>query len=192
MKIQIISGKARNLALNVPQGESVRPTSARSRKAMFDSLAVFQGKIIVDLFAGSGALGLEAASRGAAKVYFVEVNLANSRIIEENINRVKRTGVETDFLVIKADAAVGDRYIGIAKNPDIIFADPPYAESGHFFRKLTGDQQFIQWVEDALLVWEVPDFGDPDGSFLQAPGWNLKRRKYGSREFILYKVENLK
>ena len=187
--MQIISGKARNLALNVPPGESVRPTSARSRKAMFDSLSVFQDKIIVDLFAGSGALGLEAASRGAAKVYFVETNIANARIIEENINRVKRTGVEADFLVIKADAAVCDRYVGTAKNPDMIFADPPYPESGHFFRKLTGDQQFMQWAKDALLVWEMPDFGDPDGSFLQAPGWNLRRRKYGSREFILAEVK---
>lgn len=187
--MQIISGKARNLALNVPQGESVRPTSARSRKAMFDSLAVFQDKIIVDLFAGSGALGLEAASRGAAKVYFVEVNVANARIIEENINKVKRTGVEADFLVIKADAAFCERYTGMVKNPDMIFADPPYAESGTFFRKLTGDQQFIQWAKGGLLVWEIPDFGDPDGSFLQAPGWNLRRRKYGSREFILAEVK---
>lgn len=183
--MQIISGKARNLTLNVPPGEAVRPTSARSRKAMFDSLAAFQGKIIVDLFAGSGALGLEAASRGATKVYFVEVNLVTSRTIEENINKIKRTGVEADFLVLKADASNSERYIGMANNPDIIFADPPYAESGHFFRKLTGDQQFIQWAKNALLVWEIPDFGDPDGSFLQAPGWHLKRRKYGSREFIL-------
>ncbi|MFA6103185.1 MAG: RsmD family RNA methyltransferase [Victivallaceae bacterium] len=187
--MQIISGKARNLALNVPQGESVRPTSARSRKAMFDSLAVFQDKVIVDLFAGSGALGLEAASRGAAKVYFVEVNVANARIIEENINRVKRTGVETEFLVIKTDASVCGRYSGMAKNPDMIFADPPYGESGQFFRSLTADQQFIQWVNGALLIWEMPDFGDPDGSFLQAPGWNLRRRKYGSREFILAEVK---
>ncbi len=187
--MQIISGKARNLSLNVPHGESVRPTSARSRKAMFDSLAVFQDKIIIDLFAGSGALGLEAASRGAAKVYFVESNIANARIIEENINKVRRTGVEADLLVIKTDAAACERYIGMAKNPDMIFADPPYAESGHFFRKLTGDQQFIQWSKGALLVWEIPDFGDPDGSFLQASGWNMRRRKYGSREFILAEVK---
>lgn len=187
--MQIISGKARNLTLNVPQGESIRPTSARSRKAMFDSLAVFQNKIIVDLFAGSGALGLEAASRGAAKVYFVESNIANSRIIEENINKVRRTGADADFTIIKADATICGRYIGMAKNPDMIFADPPYAESGIFFRKITGDQQFILWAKDALLIWEIPDFGDPDGSFLQAPGWNLKRRKYGSREFILAEVK---
>lgn len=187
--MEIISGKARNLSLKVPQGDSVRPTSARSRKAMFDSLAIFLDKIIVDLFAGSGALGLEAASRGAEKVYFIDADIASCRIIEENILRVKRTGVESDFMVIKADAAICDRYTGTAKNPDIIFADPPYPESGKFFRQLTGDRQFMEWAKNALLVWEIPDFGDPDGSFLQAPGWNLKRRKYGSREFILAEVK---
>ncbi|MHB9139476.1 MAG: RsmD family RNA methyltransferase [Victivallaceae bacterium] len=187
--MEIISGKARNLSLKVPQGDSVRPTSARSRKAMFDSLAIFLDKTIVDLFAGSGALGLESASRGAKKVYFIELDVANCRIIEENIHKVKRTGVESEFIVIKADAAAPDRYISVAKKPNIIFADPPYPESGKFFRQLTGNQQFMEWAKDALLVWEVPDFGDPDGSFLQAPGWNLRRRKYGSRVFVLAEVK---
>ena len=70
--MNIISGKARRILLTVPKGMAVRPTSVRARKALFDSLGDFSGANVVDLFSGSGSLGLEAASRGAAKVVMVE------------------------------------------------------------------------------------------------------------------------
>ena len=88
--MRISAGKARGIVLNVPPGLSVRPTAGRARQALFDSIGDLSGLTILDLCAGSGGIGLEAASRNAGTVVFVENLSKNIRIIEENIEKVRK------------------------------------------------------------------------------------------------------
>lgn len=182
--MQIIAGNARNIILDMPDGDSIRATPVRSRKALFDSIAVFKDKTVVDLFAGSGALGLESASRGAGRVVFVEQNSLHCRLIEKNMAKVSRAGVTAELKLICGNALVTENYSGVIASPDYVFADPPYRESGECFRSLINNANFRVWLNNGVLIWEIPDFGDPDGAFLPDKNWRFVRRKYGSREFI--------
>ena len=167
--MRIIAGKARNLELNVPEGMGVRPTSGRGRKALLDSLGELDDAAVLDLFAGSGAFALECASRGAGQVTMVELSTAHIAVIRENCRKVERTGVEAALEILQGDARNVQLY---ANSPaDLIFADPPYAESGKFFKELTADPEFQSAFEGALLVWEIPDTPGARGEFLDAPGF---------------------
>ena len=104
--MKIISGQAANLEIFTTNDLTVRPTLIRSRKALFDHLGnSIVGKNILDLFAGSGALGLEGASSGAAKVTFVEINPEHVKIIFNNIARIFKTKVKCDCQVKTCDAS---------------------------------------------------------------------------------------
>lgn len=186
--MQIIAGKARSIELNVPPGMGVRPTAGRSRKALFDSIGgALPGCCVLDLFAGSGALALEAASRGAAALWLVESNPRHAAVIEENIRKVRRAGVETPIELLRAsvlDTAVWVRRIVPA--PDFIFADPPYAESAEFFRQLTADARFTEAFAGARLIWEIPDTPGAVGNFLSSSGvTSLQVRRFGGSDFLL-------
>lgn len=167
--MRIIAGIARNLELNVPEGMGVRPTSGRGRKALLDSLGDMEEAAVLDLFSGSGAFGLECASRGAGEVTLVELSSAHIAVIRDNLKRVQRTGVETPVEIIQADAMNPALYARVPA--DLIFADPPYAESGQFFRKLTADPVFLEAFDGALLVWEIPDTPGARGDFINAPNF---------------------
>ncbi|MCF6174174.1 MAG: RsmD family RNA methyltransferase [Victivallaceae bacterium] len=191
--MNIISGIAGGIRLNVPKGIKVRPTSGRARKALYDSIGDFNGKTIVDLFAGSGALGLEAASRGAARVIFVEKERKFCRNIEENIAKVKNSGIECRFDIITGDASNAALFCRPGLNVDIVLADPPYPISGECFQRLGNNQQFAQWLAGAELIWEFPDTGDPDGSFLTTEYLQVKRRRnFGGTTFIFAGTKNKK
>lgn len=168
--MRIIAGKARNLELNVPEGIGVRPTSGRGRKALLDSLGVLEDAAVLDLFSGSGAFGFECASRGAGAVTLVELSAAHLAVIRENCRKVQKTGVAADIEIIQGDALAVSRYAHV--EADLIFADPPYAESGDFFRKITSDPLFQSSFEGALLVWEIPDTPGARGDFIDAPGFD--------------------
>lgn len=167
--MRIIAGKARNLELNVPEGMGVRPTSGRGRKALLDSLGSLESAAVLDLFAGSGAFALECASRGAGEVTMVELSTAHLGVIRENLRKVQKTGVEAAFELLQGDALNLSLYRHAPA--DLIFADPPYAESGAFFRKLTSDPEFQRTFEGALLVWEIPDTPGARGDFLEPEGF---------------------
>lgn len=125
--MRVIAGLARGHRLVVP-GSIARPTTDRVREAVFSSLGdLVVGAWVLDLFAGSGALGLEALSRGAASVRFVDASPQAIRAIEENLRRTKLAGGEA--LRRDALAFLG----GVApESCDLVFADPPYVrdESG--------------------------------------------------------------
>lgn len=121
-RIRIIAGEARGRRLRGPDDRQVRPTSDRVREALFSILAGrVPGGRFLDLFAGTGANGLEAWSRGAARVVLVDNSTASMSIIRENVRTMGMTG---DLRCIQADlprdlARVDGHF-------DIIFADPPY------------------------------------------------------------------
>jgi len=183
--MNIISGIARGVKLEVPKGLDVRPTAIRVRKSLFDSLRVFQNLTIVDLFSGIGALGLEAASRGAGDVYFVESSSENCRFIEKNIQKLKRAGVKAKMNVVKCDAMrVYDRLPELSGKVDIIFADPPYNMAEAITKNLFGSERFIEWTGNALFILESPSETGrkPDSKDLDL--WNTKKcRKLGQSIF---------
>lgn len=188
--MQIIGGQARNIVLNVPPGIGVRPTAGRARKALFDSLGgCLAGACVFDLCAGSGALALEAASRGAAGAVLVESDPRHIRVIEENIARVERAGVKCAFEVKQAAAENPAGWLGRAPAPDVIFVDPPYAVSAELFEKLLGNAAFRERAAGALVVWEIPDEPGSIGEFLRRPPLaNQRIRRFGGTDFLLGEV----
>lgn len=128
--MRIIAGIGRGLPLNVPRGANTRPTSDRVREAVFSSLGerVLDANAL-DLFAGTGALGLEAASRGAKSVTFVENDRNALECLQKNLQSFRRQpGMTCELEVIRADVFTQlCRFAGRQFN--LIFADPPYGET---------------------------------------------------------------
>ena len=179
--MEIVSGLARGVKLTVPPGETVRPTAVRARKALFDSLGNFAGMRVADLCAGAGGLGLEAASRGAAEVIFVERDPRHVRILERNIAAVIKTGVAAELRIVNCDVRDAGRWC--TEKFDVLFADPPYAGSGEIFAAVLPELR--KRAAGALLVWELPDTPGAKGAFL-TPGGRF--RKFGAAEFLLLQL----
>ena len=121
--MRIIAGKWRGRTLETPAGQTTRPTADRARETLFSMLASrlgsFEDLAVADLFAGSGALGFEALSRGARAATFVEADHMAAAIIRRNADRLK-----APFQLFNCSALALPR----SEPFDLIFADPPYAE----------------------------------------------------------------
>jgi 16S rRNA (guanine966-N2)-methyltransferase len=119
---RVIAGTAGGRELRTPAGRGTRPTSDRVREALFSALEArdaLSGARVLDLYAGSGALGLEAASRGAAEVTLVESDRAAASVIRDNAARL---GLQVSVLPQTVSSALG----GAARPVDLVFLDPPY------------------------------------------------------------------
>jgi len=186
-QMNIISGTARNLELADLPDSAVRPTAVRARKALFDSIGVFAGKTVLDLFSGSGALALEAASRGASTVVMVENDPAHVACIRENCRRVTAAGADAEKLILEFDALFPQRYLPkLPALPDLIFADPPYADSSKFFHRLLSDETFVTELSGSRLIWEVPDTPGALGEFMEHPALSdVTIRRFGGTFFLL-------
>jgi 16S rRNA (guanine966-N2)-methyltransferase len=122
----VVAGEAGGLRLGAPAGTGTRPTSDRVREAVFnalDSLGAVEDLIVLDLFAGSGALGIEALSRGAAAATFVDSDRAAIQSIEGNL---AHTGLADRARVVRGDAL---DFLAGAGPVDLILVDPPYERS---------------------------------------------------------------
>ena len=123
--MRIIGGKYKSRVLATFDGEAVRPTADRVKESLFNILALrFHGARVLDLFSGSGALGLESLSRGAREVVFNDKSKDSVAILKKNMKTLKvEDGKEAKVYNLDADV-----YLDYAKEPfDIIFIDPPYA-----------------------------------------------------------------
>lgn len=122
--MRVISGKARGVSLMTPKGELTRPTADRVKEALFSIIQFdLPGAKVLDLFGGTGQLGIEALSRGANQAVFVDAREDACRLIKENL---KRTKLESDANVIRSDYL---QYLNRCREKfDIIILDPPYAE----------------------------------------------------------------
>ena len=178
--MRISGGRARGIPLDVPKGDKVRPATDGMRQAVFSSLAaVVPGVRFLDLFAGSGAYGLEALSRGAAGGVFVELNPRAVACVRKNIGAVcKSLGRESrDLGVVPMDARSVP--LGGGEVPDLVFIDPPYETISEvapvLFAKLT---DVLAPKPEAIVVFEYP------GELELAPaGWALvKRLGKGARQ----------
>ncbi|MDA8380901.1 MAG: 16S rRNA (guanine(966)-N(2))-methyltransferase RsmD [Actinomycetota bacterium] len=186
--MRVIAGRWRGRKLYAPAGRGTRPTTDRVREAIFDVLAsmnVVGGAHVVDLFAGSGALGIEALSRGAARATFVDFSPAAVAAIERNLALTAwsspaqapgaaqaevRAGVETAD-VLQADVVRADvlRWLATHRHAffDLAFCDPPYA-FGEWAALLGGLPAHLAVLESGERI-EAP------------PGWDaVKERRYGT------------
>ena len=193
MGMKIIGGKARGVELADLEGQrGVRPTIGRSREALFNALGDMTDARVLDLFSGTGALGLEAASRGASNVVLVELEPARRAVIGANIDKVLRTGVAGGIELRLADATKPESYLRGGETFDVVFADPPYDASLPAFRSLAGaGGASFPAFPGALVVWELPDAPGSAGDFITrldgcGAAWRLRR--FGGTEFLW--VEN--
>lgn len=125
--MRIISGTHKNRLITAPKGTKTRPTSEKLRESLFNICQFFvRDAQFLDLFAGSGAMGLEALSRGANKAYFVDNDREAIRCIKANVAAL---GFEDKAVIIKGDVfTVVNRFVEEGTLFDIVYADPPYDE----------------------------------------------------------------
>jgi 16S rRNA (guanine966-N2)-methyltransferase len=176
--MRISGGAARGIPLRVPAGDAVRPATDGLRQAVFSSLgARVAGAFFWDLFAGSGAYGLEALSRGAAGGIFVEKNARAAACMRANLAAVgKSLGRETThYEIALADVLAWSARSDARIPADLIFIDPPYdliAEvSPRLFASLAGS---LAAKPEALVIFELP--GEVD---LSPPDWTCVKRLGG-------------
>jgi 16S rRNA (guanine966-N2)-methyltransferase len=190
--MNIISGIAKGIVLDTPKGLSVRPTGARAKKSVFDSYRNWSGKTVVDLFAGIGGLGLEAASRGASEVYFVEKIHKNCKLIAGNVEKIKKAGVDSCMEVICCDAlSIHKRLSVLAGGVDVIFADPPYNIADEAVKGLFFSNDFAEWSSGSLFIFEAPSEASRKPFFDKIDLWKVEsRRKLGQSLFYFLSVNN--
>jgi 16S rRNA (guanine966-N2)-methyltransferase len=180
---RIIAGAARGRRLAVPKGTATRPTSDRAREGLFATVTTIRGPLpgatVLDLFAGSGAVGLEALSRGAARVVFVESDPRAARVIRANMAAAALPGGE-----LVCDRV--ERFLGRGPGPgtpaDLVVADPPYAASGDEVTAMLAALASGGWLAPGALV------GVERATRSGAVGWpegyiQDRSRQYGEATF---------
>lgn len=184
--MRIVGGEFKGRPIAAPQGRDTRPTSDRARESLFNVLAhaawspSLDGRRVLDLFAGSGALGLEAMSRGAAFALFVETDAAARGAIRDNIEALGLFGTTR---IHRRDATdLGAKPAGLGDPFDLVFLDPPYGKGlGERALARLGDGGWI--TSDALIVFEVGVDETP-----QTPGFEtLDEREYGAAKVLFLK-----
>lgn len=182
--MRIVGGIASSIRITTPKHCDVRPVSDRAKASLFDSIGDFSGMKVADLFAGVGSFGLEAASRGAREVLFVEKDSKCGKAIKENIARVEKAGVKSKFTVLKTDVISCIPRIAIEMLPDFIFVDPPYSETNNVMRKLLLDEEIVTLAANALIIVKIPDKMHLD--FIpQVATFAIKfRRNFAGTEFV--------
>ncbi|MBP5322004.1 MAG: 16S rRNA (guanine(966)-N(2))-methyltransferase RsmD [Kiritimatiellae bacterium] len=184
--MRISGGEWCGRRLKVPPGEKVRPTQDRVREALFSMLIDHvAGGFWLDLFAGSGSVGLDALSRGARRVIWVEKDNRNVQLIRANAETMGATGGE----IIRADALRWLQTAGRGLKADVAFADPPYVigrEQG--FAGLMAAATAGDAVRPGgLFIAEMPIAKSAE----TVPGWELLRdRVYGHTRVAVYRRED--
>jgi 16S rRNA (guanine966-N2)-methyltransferase len=189
---RVIAGTAGGRRLAVPAGRDTRPTSDRAREGLFSTVLALAGSLdgrrVADLFAGSGAVGLEALSRGAAHALLVESHPRAVKVIRENVATLGLPGavLVADRVERVVRRGPGRAVSGTAPTEpapyDVIFADPPYALGGAAVTALLDGLRDHGWLAaDALVVVERPSRGE---ALDWPPGYAAERdRRYGEAVF---------
>ena len=178
--MRIIAGERKGHTIWAPKGLETRPTSDRVRENVFNIVAPWvEDARVLDLFAGSGAMGLEALSRGAASAVFVESNPEAARAIERNLDRLRLTGATVLRLnattALAQEATRGRKY-------DLVLADPPYSMTDY-----DPLARYLPHVlaDDGLVVLESAAKAEP-----QLTGLSVRAsRKYGSTRVTIFEHE---
>ncbi len=171
--MRIVAGSRKGATIYAPKGRDTRPTSDRVREAAFAILGSVEGANVLDLFAGSGALGLEALSRGAASATFVESDPAAVKVIERNLEKLGLDG-----RIVRSDAArhlarTDERY-------DVVFVDPPY-EMVESLRMPLAEHLPRVLSKGGSVVYETAAGVEPE---LPLPGRSTRR--HGSTQLTVF------
>lgn len=178
--MRIIAGMKKGCKLTDFDGENIRPTTDRVKESIFNIISNFvQGSVVLDLFAGSGALSLEALSRGAEYAVMVDLKKESVEIIKENI---LKTSFENKTEVINTDAE--DYIKKCGKKFNLIFLDPPY-NKGFIEPIINLLIKYGRLEDDAVIVTET-DFPEEEYSFDELEEY--RRRKYGRTFITVYKT----
>ena len=172
--MRIIAGTHRGRRIAAPKGLGTRPTGDRVREAAFNLIGPVDGATVLDLYAGSGAMGLEALSRGAAGATFVESDRAACHTISENLEKLKLTGAR----VTCADVLWTLRQD--SRTYDLVLVDPPYEAWAELEPKLAGQLARVL-APDGLLVVETSSRTEPS-----LPLSLRTSRRYGSARLSLF------
>jgi 16S rRNA (guanine966-N2)-methyltransferase len=171
--MRIIAGAKRGHTIEAPTGRGTRPTSDRVRENIFNILGPVDDANVLDLYAGSGAMGLEALSRGAASAVFVERDQQAVRTIERNLDKLRLRGIVLRQDAVAALAAEKRKY-------DLVFVDPPYEMYADLEPQLA---RYLPSVltEDGVVVVETDKRVEP-----ALPLEERTSRKYGSARVTVY------
>jgi 16S rRNA (guanine966-N2)-methyltransferase len=173
--VRIIAGSHKGAKIFAPKGRETRPTGDRVREAAFNLIGPVDGASVLDVFAGSGALGLEALSRGAARAVFVESDREACRTIERNLAKLQITGATVlcrdAFQVLAAEQ----------RAYDLVLCDPPYGFTAH---DRLGGYLARLLAPSGLLVYESGARVEPD-----LEGMRVRTsRTYGSARLTLFEL----
>lgn len=177
--MRVIAGTARSLQLVTPEGDNTRPTTDRIKETLFNMIQCdFPGRVFVDLFAGSGGIGIESLSRGASKAYFIDNDKEAISCIEKNL---KHCHLEHLSCVLKQDAVSAVLY-SIREEIGVLFADPPYGKG--FDRAVLENAAKSKAVtEDTLII--VEELKDADFSYAEELGFDIiKEKVYKSNKHV--------
>lgn len=181
--MRIISGSRRGLILETPEGLDTRPTSDRIKETLFNMIAFdIPDCIFLDLFSGSGQMGIEALSRGASKAIFIEKDKKALNCINNNLKKAK---LVDDALVYAEDVFSGLNRLNSHEIFDIIFMDPPYNKliEKQVLTQLK-DKPFID--DDTLIIVEASL--ETDFSYVSELGYNITKEKtYKTNKHIFLK-----
>ncbi len=175
--MRIIAGERRGARIAAPKGTATRPTGDRVREAAFNLIGPVDGTAVLDLFAGSGAMGLEALSRGARRCVFVESDRSACAVIQRNLEKLRLSGAlllcRDAFQALREERAAARAY-------DLVLVDPPYGT----------------WTElEPRLAEALPSALAPDGVLLvetqsriepELPLAVVTSRRYGSTRITLF------
>ncbi|WP_199096849.1 16S rRNA (guanine(966)-N(2))-methyltransferase RsmD [Dyella sp. ASV21] len=177
-RIRIIGGQLRNSRLDVPELPGLRPTAERVRETLFNWLTpVISGARCLDLCAGTGALGVEALSRGAAAVHFVERDARAAQALRDNLARLKASGGE----VTAADAQAFLQ--GAAQSFGLVFLDPPFAQN--LWTPLAEGLEQGGWLAPSAWIYVESPKGLPP---VLPVAWSLHREgAAGEVRYALYR-----
>ncbi len=169
--MRVVAGELRGRLIEAPAGRDTRPTTDKVREAVFNalgSLDLVRDAVVADLYAGSGALGIEALSRGAAEVIFVERDRAALRVLRDNLDRLELTD--------RARVQQGDALALAGRvSADLVVADPPY--------------DFDAWPELLAAVdagFVVAESGRPLDDLTEVGGWRPVRSKRYGRTWVTF------
>ena len=179
--MRVVAGELRGRRINAPLGKKTRPTTDKAREATFNalgSLGVVVGARVVDAFAGSGALGIEALSRGAEHCTFIERDREALEVLRENLETL---GLVDRSTVVRGDAMTN---IGLVHNASLVLADPPYefAQWSQFLGEVACDLVVAESDRDMNNVIN----GEINGASPAMTGWEVTRVKRYGRAYVSF------
>ena len=183
--MRVIAGKARRLQLKTIEGMNTRPTQDRTKETMFNVINNYvPGCYFLDLFSGSGGIGIEAASRGASKVIMCEKSKEAANIINKNLEKTKLINQVKLYNMDFKDMIKNK----LEEKLDIIYLDPPYKTNyAYEASKLILEKNLLK--KDSILIIETDEEQNVENLFQNLSLEEFDKRKYGRAYLIFYKIK---